>query len=173
MTDHEFDQALISAAFTLAAASGWAAVTPAAAAREAGLKLEQARIRFPNAQAILLRFGQFADEQALTDALDSGAVRERLFDVVMRRFDALQQHRAGVLALLDSLPADPGTALVLAVLLATAWAGCWRRPACRRPAGAVQLPRKAWWLCGCTPCVLGGPTRHRTSPAPWPRWTAH
>ena len=114
MTDQEFDQALISAAFTLAAASGWAAVSPAAAAREAGLKLEQARIRFPNAQAILLRFGQRADEQALTDALDSGPVRERLFDVVMRRFDALQQHRAGVLALLDSLPLDPGTALVLA-----------------------------------------------------------
>ena len=114
MTDQEFDQALIAAAFTLAASSGWAAVSPAAAAREAGLKLEQARTRFPNAQAILLRFGQRADAHALTDALDSGPVRERLFDVVMRRFDALQQHRAGVLALLDSLAADPGTALVLA-----------------------------------------------------------
>ncbi len=114
MNDADFDQALISAAFTLAAAAGWAAVTPGAAAREAGLKLEQARTRFPNTQAILLRFGQLADAQALTDALDSGPVRERLFDVVMRRFDALQQHRAGVLALLDSLPTDPGTALVLA-----------------------------------------------------------
>ena len=114
MTDQEFDQALIQAAFSLAAAQGWPAVTPAAAAREAGLKLEQARTRFPNAQAILLRFGQLADTHALTDALDSGPARERLFDVVMRRFDALQQHRAGVLALLDSLPTDPGTALVLA-----------------------------------------------------------
>lgn len=114
MTDEEFDQALISAAFTLAASSGWQSVSPAAAAREAGLKLEQARSRFPNTQAILLRFGQLADTHALSDALDSGPVRERLFDVVMRRFDALQQHRAGVLALLDSLPLDPGTALVLA-----------------------------------------------------------
>ena len=114
MTDEAIDQAVISAAFSLAAASGWGAVSPAAAARAAGLKLEQARTRFPNAQAILLRFGQLADTHALTDALDSGPVRERLFDVVMRRFDALQQHRAGVLALLRSLPADPGTALVLA-----------------------------------------------------------
>ncbi len=88
MTDQEFDQALISAAFTLAAASGWAAVTPAAAARAGGLKLEQARARFANAHAILLRFGQLADEHALSDALDIGPVRERLFDVVMRRFDA-------------------------------------------------------------------------------------
>ena len=114
MTDQEFDQALIASAFTLTAAFGWGAVSPAAAAREAGLKLEQARTRFPNAQAILLRFGQIADTLALTDILDSGPVRERLFDVVMRRFDALQQHRAGVLALLDGLPTDPGTALVLA-----------------------------------------------------------
>ena len=114
MTDQEFDQALISAAFTLAASSGWSSASPAAAARLAGLKLEEARTRFPNAQSILLRFGQLADTHALTDALDSGPVRERLFDVVMRRFDALQQHRAGVLALLQALPADPGTALVLA-----------------------------------------------------------
>ena len=102
MTDQEFDQALISAAFTLAASSGWSSVSPAAAARLAGLKLEEARTRFPNAQSILLRFGQLADTHALTDALDSGPVRERLFDVVMRRFDALQQHRAGVLALLQA-----------------------------------------------------------------------
>ncbi len=114
MTDEEFDEALVASAFTLATSSGWGAVSPAAAAREAGLKLERARTRFPNAQAILLRFGQLADTQALTDALDSGPVRERLFDVVMRRFDALQQHRSGILALLDSLPLDPGTALVLA-----------------------------------------------------------
>ena len=114
MTDHEFDQALISAAFALAAMSGWASVSPAAAARHAALPLECARARFPTANAILLRFGRLADEHALTDALDTGATRERLFDVVMRRFDALQAHRAGILALLDRLPADPGTALILA-----------------------------------------------------------
>jgi hypothetical protein len=40
-------------------------------------------------------------------------VRERLFDVVMRRVDALQAQRAGVIALLRGLPADPGTGLLL------------------------------------------------------------
>jgi hypothetical protein len=66
--------------------------------------------------AILARFGALADEQALTGALDSGPVRERLFDIIMRRFDALQTHRGGVLALLTALPAHPATALVLAAL---------------------------------------------------------
>ena len=114
MTDPDFDDALITAAFTLAATAGWRAVTPAAAAREVALPLDRTRARFPNAAAILLRFGRSADEHALSDAMDSGPTRERLFDVIMRRFDALQHHRAGVLALLDALPADPGLALLLA-----------------------------------------------------------
>jgi hypothetical protein len=114
VTDQEFDQALIAAAFTLAARDGWDAVSPASAAREGALPLERARARFPFTLAILLRFGELADEHALSDALDSGATRERLFDITMRRFDALQHHRAGVLALLAALPTSPGTALALA-----------------------------------------------------------
>ena len=78
-------------------------------------------------------YGRLADEQALTGALDSGPARERLFDVVMRRFDALQQHRAGVLALLDGLPGDPGTALLLAG--ATAGSMVWMLEAAGMPAG--------------------------------------
>ena len=42
-------------------------------------------------------------------------MRDRLFDLLMRRIDALQAHRAGVLALLRALPADPPTALLLAL----------------------------------------------------------
>jgi hypothetical protein len=114
MTDQDFDQALVSAAFSLAAISGWDGVSPAAAARAAGLPLARARERFCDSRAILLRFGSLADEHALNDAMDSGPVRERLFDMLMRRFDALQAQRAGVLALLATLPGDPATALVLA-----------------------------------------------------------
>lgn len=109
------DQALIAAAFTLCARNGWRNVSPAAAAREAGIPLEQARETFPTSLSILMRFGQLADEQAMSDALDSGPARERLFDVVMRRVDALQHHRAGVIALLVGLPADPATALALGI----------------------------------------------------------
>jgi hypothetical protein len=116
MPDQEFDQALIAGAFALAARDGWHAVSPAAAAREAGLPLEHVRPRFPATIAILARFGALADEQALTGALQEGPVRERLFDTIMRRFDALQAHRAGVLALLAALPAHPATALALAAL---------------------------------------------------------
>ncbi len=133
MTDQDFDQALITAAFSLAATVGWSAVSPGAAAREAGLKLEQTRARFAGTHDILLRFGALADAHALSDALDTGPVRERLFDVVMRRFDALQHHRAGVLALLDGLPTDPAASLLLAG--ATAHSMAWMLEGAGVPTG--------------------------------------
>ncbi len=114
MTDDEFDTALIGSAFAIAAREGWSAVSPVSAAREAALALDRARLRFADTRTILLRFGRQADAFALADAGAAGPARERLFDLLMRRFDALQQHRDGVLALLRHLPSDPGLALILA-----------------------------------------------------------
>jgi hypothetical protein len=47
-----------------------------------------------------------ADAYALTGALSEGSVKDRLFDILLRRFDFLQLHRAGVVALLRVLPLD-------------------------------------------------------------------
>jgi AcrR family transcriptional regulator len=114
MSDTEFDTALVTAAFRLAAEEGWRKVNVAAAARAAGLSLPEARARFPSRAAILLRFGRLADQAALQDAPSEGPVRDRLFDLLMRRFDVLQTNRDGVKALLRALPTDPATALLLA-----------------------------------------------------------
>ncbi len=114
MDDTDFDTALIASALTLAGTDGWRSVTVAAAARAAGLPLPRARSRFPSRGHVLLGFGRMADEVALEEAPDEGPVRDRLFDLLMRRFDALQAQRAGVLAVLRALPFDPCTALMLA-----------------------------------------------------------
>ena len=125
MDDAAFDRALVSAAFTLAAQDGWARVSVAEAARRGGLPLDRARARFPMRSAILLRFGRIADQTALADLAsdDASPVRDRLFDLLMRRFDALQAHREGVIALLSALPANPPTALLLglATLRSMGW----------------------------------------------------
>ncbi len=115
MDDAEFDRALIAAAFQLAAEQGWRSVSVAAAARAAGLPLARARERFPGHSAILLRFGRLADQSALAELPSDGPTRDRLFDLLMRRIDVFQAHRAGVLALLHALPAEPPTALLLAL----------------------------------------------------------
>ncbi len=114
MIDSEFDAALVASAFSIGAERGWRHVSAAAAAREGGLDLARARQRFVGPGAILRRFGQLADEHALKGALTEGAVRDRLFDVLLRRVDFLQLHRSGVLALLRMLPLDAPLAAWLA-----------------------------------------------------------
>lgn len=114
MDDTDFDTALIASALTLAGTEGWRSVTVAAAARAAGLPLGQARGRFPGKAHILLGFGRMADEVALEDAPDEGPVRDRLFDLLMRRFDAFQAHREGIRAVMRALPFDPCSAVLLA-----------------------------------------------------------
>ena len=113
MDDIEFDTALIASALKLAGEEGWRAVTAAAAARTASLPLPQARARFPHKSTILLRFGRMADQAALEEVLDEEPVRGRLFALLMRRFDALQAHRAGVVAVMRALPMDPPMAAML------------------------------------------------------------
>jgi ubiquinone biosynthesis protein COQ9 len=136
MDDTQFDTALIAAAFQLAAEQGWRAVNVAAAARAAGLPLARARERFPGRSAILLRFGRSADQLALAEPPSDGPARDRLFDLLMRRIDAFQTHRAGVLALLHALPAEPPTALLLA--LATRRSMRWMLEAAGLSAGGLR-----------------------------------
>ncbi len=116
MDDTEFDRTLIAAALELAAQRGWCRISVAQAARHAGLPLDRARGRFPGRMALLLRLVRMADRAALAGATDEGSTRDRLFDLLMRRIDVLQSHRAGVLAVMRALPADPGAALLLATV---------------------------------------------------------
>jgi ubiquinone biosynthesis protein COQ9 len=107
MTDEEFDAALIRAAFELGAEAGWGQVTAGAAARHGALDLRRARARFSSRDAVLAGFGRLADAHALNHALQEGSTKDRLFDILLRRFDFLQMHRRGVAALMRSLPLDP------------------------------------------------------------------
>jgi ubiquinone biosynthesis protein COQ9 len=114
MNDIDFDTALVTAAFALGAEAGWRKVSAAAAARHGGLDMVKARERFGSRGGVLRKFGELADRAAMEGALTEGPVRDRLFDILLRRFDFLQKHRAGVLALLRVLPLEPALGLCLA-----------------------------------------------------------
>ncbi|MCC6716545.1 MAG: TetR family transcriptional regulator [Acetobacteraceae bacterium] len=121
--DQDIDAALVAACFEQVAARGWLRLSIAEAARAAGIALVVARRRMPDRCALLLRFGALADARALQGAAPEGPARDRLFDLVMRRIDFLQAHRAGVVALLRAVPFDPPAALLLtaASLRSMAW----------------------------------------------------
>ncbi len=113
MDTNEFDKAVVAAVFGQAGLLGWRSANLVGAAQEAGLDLARLRARFPGKTAVLLRFGVIADQEVLAAAPATGTPRDKLFDLIMARFDALQAHRSGVLALLEALRTDPGLALLL------------------------------------------------------------
>lgn len=114
MDTKAFDKAVVAAVFQQAGLVGWRDTTLVDAARASGIgDLARLRLRFPGRTAALLRFGALADQAALDALQPEGAPREKLFDLLMARFDQLQQHRDGVLALISALRTDPALAALL------------------------------------------------------------
>ena len=82
--------------------------------------------RFSSKPAILCAFSRRIDETVLAAPLDADPderPRDRVFDLLMRRFDALRPHRDAIEVLGRELPRDPVTALALgaALLRSMAW----------------------------------------------------
>ena len=113
MTTDPFDAALVTSALSLAAEKGWGNFSVQDAARAADLSETEARKRFSCKTGIALALGRMADSAALADDAGYGSTRERLFDLLMRRLDLFQAHRAGVRALLKAMPFDPPMVLAL------------------------------------------------------------
>jgi AcrR family transcriptional regulator len=111
---------VIDAALALIAEQGWRHVSLAAVANEAGLPILQVYRLFPSRTAILCGWLRRVDAAVLATPLDlevGEKPRDRVFDLLMRRFDALQPHRLALEALRRDLPTDPCTALALGAAL--------------------------------------------------------
>jgi ubiquinone biosynthesis protein COQ9 len=108
--------ALREALLRLAAAGGWRDLSYAEIAKEAGLGLSAAYQAYPSKAAILMGIGRDIDARIFAglegDPLD-GSPKDRLFDLLMRRFDTLNQHREAFAALAKDLPRTPGEGLAL------------------------------------------------------------
>ncbi len=107
----------IGAAMKLAAIQGWHDTTMADIADEAGIALADLRELFGSKLAILAGLSRLADDAVIrgSDAeMAEEPVRDRLFDVIMRRLDALAPYREGLAAVARELPRDPGAIACLA-----------------------------------------------------------
>lgn len=107
---------IIDAMLAVVAAGGWRSVSLAAVAEEAGFSVLQVYRLFPSRTAILRGFFRRIDEAALAPPLDAEPgekPRDRVFDLLMRRFDALQPYRVALAALRRELPGDPLSAIAL------------------------------------------------------------
>ncbi|MBS7704413.1 TetR/AcrR family transcriptional regulator [Chelatococcus asaccharovorans] len=102
--------AVIDALMRLAAGHQWRAIGLVDIAREAGISLADLRDTYPSKGAILAGFTKRIDRIVLdgtTDDLADEPARERLLDIMMRRFDALAPYKAALRNITRSLRHEP------------------------------------------------------------------
>jgi AcrR family transcriptional regulator len=89
---------------------GWIDLSMADIAEHAGVSLADAYRAYRSKAAILVGLTKALDER-LIEGLDSdpleGSAKDRLFDLLMRRFDVLKADRAAYRRLMKQLPATP------------------------------------------------------------------
>lgn len=120
------DDALWDGFWRVVALDGWGGTRFRRVAAESGVPLAALRARFTVPRDAVVAYGRRVDRIVLAGTVPAApgeAVRDRLFDLLMRRFDALRPHRAGVLRLRDHLTRDPLLAALLypSLLASMAW----------------------------------------------------
>jgi len=105
---------IIDAALARVASEGWRRLSLAAIADAAELPILRVYRTFGSKQAILRGLYRRIDEAALAEpppAEPAERPRDRLFDLLMRRFDALRPHKPAIEVLRRELQGDPVAAL--------------------------------------------------------------
>ncbi|MBK4717862.1 helix-turn-helix transcriptional regulator [Azospirillum sp. YIM DDC1] len=110
----DLDQRVAAAAMRLAAGQGWRNTGLLAIARAAGVPPDVFYRRFPDRSDVLAAVSRVADTAVLADdapVSPDESARDRLFDVMMRRYDALLPYRDGLRSVVRDLRREPLTAL--------------------------------------------------------------
>jgi len=112
-------QRLIAAALDLAAEQGWRRTGIAEIAAAAKVPLDETYRLFRSKSAILTGFRHQVDEAVLAGGVPAASdpPRDRLFEVLMRRFEVLKPHRAALKVILRDSIGDPAVIKGLVGLL--------------------------------------------------------
>ncbi len=101
---------IIEALMELAAEREWDDFGLTDVATRAGVSLSEFRDAFPSKGAVLAGFARKIDHVVLQqagEALADEAPRERVFDVLMRRLDALATYKLGLQGIMESVRREP------------------------------------------------------------------
>jgi AcrR family transcriptional regulator len=105
---------VVAAAMTLAAERDWREIGLTDIAAAAGIKLCELLALYTSKAAIFDAFAQAIDRRVLAEFVpdaDSSSVRDRLFDVLMQRFDALDPWKAAIGRIATAACRDPAIGL--------------------------------------------------------------
>lgn len=101
---------LIALAFQLVAERGWRHLSLTELARRADVPLARVHAELPDRSALVRRLGHRLDAQMLAlpaQELDGMTPRERVFELVMRRFDAMAAYKDGLRVMARQARSDP------------------------------------------------------------------
>ena len=105
---------IIDALMTLTGERGLVAVGLADIAEAANVSLAELRAEFPGKLAILAAFAKRIDEAVLAEGPAEGeGAKDRLFDIYMRRLDALSPYKPALKKMARTASRSPGFAAVL------------------------------------------------------------
>ena len=117
---------VLAAALRVVGTLGWDMMTMRDVAAECGGTLADVQVHFLDKLDIAVAFGRYVDALVLTQLADSAddglSPRDRLFDVLMARFDVLNTYRPAVLNMIAALKTDPKQVLWSAPYLAKSMA---------------------------------------------------
>ncbi len=105
---------IVDAALRLAATSGWSGLSLGQIAQEAGIGLAEFRKEFSSKADILAAYTRMVDDAVLAKVGAADAAlssRDRLFDVLMTRFELMAPHREGLRRIASDLRSQPGESL--------------------------------------------------------------
>ena len=107
------DRKVIKAAFTLARELGWETVTLKDISDESGISLSEMRNYFDDKTDILVQYNKQLDKKVLASVSGQNEpVRDQLFEILMERFDLLNEDRESLKAILSSFKRDPKQVLL-------------------------------------------------------------
>lgn len=152
MDDSDIDQRLVTGFWQAIALAGWSGTTMRQVAAAAAVPVATLRRRCPDRTDMLRLHNTVIDAAVLAGTVpgQGGLARDRVFDVLMRRIDALQSYRAGILRLTRELPADPAAGLQV----------------------LAGLPRSMRWMLEAAELATGGPRDLLRAPAIGAVWLA-
>jgi len=116
MTQTEAEVTVFETAFSLIAERGWRAVTVATITAASGLDKNTVFAIAPTKFALMDAFARHIDGGVLAGGVEDDTqetAKDRLFEILMRRYDLLSPYRPGLRRLLSDLRRSPVDMLVL------------------------------------------------------------
>lgn len=112
---------LIQSSLDLAGDMSWADVSMHDIARHAGVEFEDAIALCPDKDTLFMAYGRQVDLKVAEafdgETWDGMNDKDRLFDVLMERFDVLNENRAGVISIINAITLDPKQMICLSPMV--------------------------------------------------------